>query len=151
MTPEFLALTPGQTVREALAEVRNRGKTVETVYVLPVVANHGRFLGIVHLRDLVMSDPDQRVEDLIDPGVEPILATEDRERAARFIQRTDALAAPVIDGQGCLLGLVTVDDAMDILDREGEEDLARAGGGVEPLNRPHLTSRRSSLWPITLG
>ncbi|MFP3867559.1 MAG: hypothetical protein ACLFUU_05270 [Desulfobacteraceae bacterium] len=98
-----------------------------------------------------MSDPDQRVEDLIDPGVEPILATEDRERAARFIQRTDALAAPVIDGQGCLLGLVTVDDAMDILDREGEEDLARAGGGVEPLNRPHLTSRRSSLWPITLG
>lgn len=138
MTPEFLPLAPTQTVRDALAQIREKGRTAETVYVLPVVDDEGHFLGVVHLRELVMSEPDTEVMDLIDPGIEPIPATEDRERAARLIQSTDTLAAPVVDAQGRLLGLVTVDDAMDILDREGEEDLARAGG-AEPLNRPYFS------------
>lgn len=139
MTPEFLALAPGLRAHEALAEIRSQGRAVETVYVLPVIRHDGGFLGAVHLRDLVLADPDRSVEALIDPGIEPILATEDRERAARLIQTTDALAAPVVDTQGRLLGLVTVDDAMDILDREGEEDLARAAGGAEPLHRPYFS------------
>jgi len=145
MTPEFLALAPSLTVGEALAEVRRQGRAVETVYVLPVIRHDGGFLGAVHLRDLVLSDPDRPVEALIDPGIEPILATADRERAARLIQTTDALATPVVDAQGRLLGLVTVDDAMDILDREGEEDLARAAGASEPLNRPYFAV---SIWRL---
>jgi magnesium transporter len=157
MTREFQALTPGVTVREALAEIRSKGRAAETVYVLPVIRNDGRFLGVVHLRDLVMSDPDRQVEELIDPGIEPILATEDRERAARLIQTTDALAAPVVDSQGRLLGLVTVDDAMDILDRESAEDLARAGGASEPLNRPYFSvsvlrlARARVVWLLVLA
>lgn len=156
MTPEFLAIRPGLTVGEVMAEIRSKRKTVETLYVLPIVRNDGGFVGIVHLRDLVMSKSERRVEELIDPSIQPVLATEDQENAARLIQTTDALAAPVVDDQGRLLGLVTVDDAMDILDREAEEDLAR-GGGAEPLNRPYFTvsilrlAKNRVIWLLTLA
>ena len=156
MTPEFLAIRPGLTVGEVMAEIRKKGKTAETIYVLPVVRNDGGLLGIVHLRDLVMSESERRVEELIDPIIQPVLATEDREQAARLIQTTEALAAPVVDDQGRILGLVTVDDAMDILDREAEEDLARSGGS-EPLNRPYFTvsilrlAKTRVVWLLALG
>jgi magnesium transporter len=157
MTPEFVALKPGLTVREALAEIRRQARLDEFVNVLPLVSDDGRFLGVVHLRDLVRSDPDQELEDLVDPDIEPILAVEDQERAARLIQRTRALAAPVVDDQGRLLGLVTVDDALDILDRESAEDLARAGGASEPLNRPYFSvsvmrlARTRVVWLLVLA
>jgi magnesium transporter len=157
MTPEFLALQTGWTVSRALEEVRSRGRTVETIYVLPVLEDDARLLGVVHLRDLVLAAAHQRVDELIDPGIGPIKADEDRERAARLIQTTDALAAPVVDGQGRLLGLVTVDDAMDILDREAGEDFARAGGASEPLNRPYFTvsvlhlARTRAIWLLILA
>jgi P-type Ca2+ transporter type 2C len=157
MTPEFLALKPGLTVNEALAEIRRQAQLVDTVDVLPLVSDDGRFVGVVHLRDLVRSDPDQSLEDLVDHGIEPILAVEDQERAARLIQRTRALAQPVVDDQGRLLGLVTVDDAMDILDRESEEDLARAGGASEPLHRPYFSvsvlrlARTRVVWLLALA
>jgi len=139
MTPEFLALKHGWTVAVAVAEVRARGRAVETIYVLPVLDEDARLLGVVHLRDLILADPYTVVDQLIDPGISPIQVDDDREQAARLIQATDALAAPVVDAHGRLLGLVTVDDAMDILDREAEEDFARAGGGLEPLNRPYFS------------
>jgi magnesium transporter len=156
MTPEFLSIRPGLTVGEVMAEIRSKGKTVETLYVLPIVGNDGGFVGIVHLRDLVMSESERRVEELVDPSIQPVLATEDQEKAARLIQTTDALAAPVVDDQGRLLGLVTVDDAMDILDREAEEDLARSGG-AEPLNRPYFTvsilrlAKNRVIWLLMLS
>jgi magnesium transporter len=157
MTLEFLALEPGLTAREALAVIRDRGRAAESVYVLPVLRADGTFLGVVELRDLVLSDPERRVKDLLDPGIEPILATEDREQAARLIQTSNALAVPVTDARGRLLGLVTADDAMDILDREGAEDLARAGGASEPLDRPYFSAsvlrlaRARVVWLLALA
>lgn len=157
MTPEFLALAPGMTAGEALVEIRRSGRTAETIYTLPVVRPDGIVLGVVHLRELVMADPDRRVKDLVDPGIEAILATEDRERAARLLQTTDALAVPVTDARGRLVGLVTADDAMDILDEEGAEDLARAGGASEPLDRPYFSvsilqlARARVVWLLALA
>jgi len=157
MTPEFLALKMGWSASHALSEVRRRGGAAETIYVLPVIGDDGTLQGVVHLRDLVMASVDQLIDELIDPGVEAIKAGEDRELAARLIQTTDALAAPVVDNQGHLLGLVTVDDAMDILDREEEEDFARAGGGSEPLHRPYFTAsvlhlaRARVVWLLALA
>jgi magnesium transporter len=157
MTPEFLALAPGMTAGEALAEIRRKGRTAETIYTLPVVQPDGIVFGVVHLRELVMADPDRRVKDLVDPGIEAVLATEDRERAARLIQTTDALAVPVTDARGRLVGLVTADDAMDILDEEGAEDLARAGGASEPLDRPYFSvsilqlARARVVWLLALA
>lgn len=120
MTPEFLALEPGMTAAQALEKIRRQGATAETVYVLPLLDGELHLLGLVYLKDLVLAPGDRNVEDLADTTVRPLEPLEDREVAARLIQATDTLAAPVVDKQGRLLGLVTVDDAMDILDREVE-------------------------------
>ncbi len=157
MTREFLALECGWSVARALQEVRARARAVETIYVLPVLGEDERLLGVVHLRDLVLADASALVDDLIDPGIGAIHFAEDRERAARLIQTTDALAAPVVDAQGRLLGLVTVDDAMDILDHEAGEDFALAGGASEPLNRPYFSvsilhlARTRAVWLLVLA
>lgn len=155
MTPEYLALSPGMSAAEALEVVRRSGQQAETVYVLPVLDEGRHYLGVVHLRDLVMADPAEHVEDIIDHGIEAVPATHDRELTARLIQDTDALAAPVVDHQNRLLGLVTMDDAMDILGQEEGEDLARAGA-AEPLNRPYFTvsvlhlARARVVWLLVL-
>ncbi|HQG31972.1 MAG TPA: magnesium transporter [Deltaproteobacteria bacterium] len=141
MTPEFISLEPGMTVGRALDRVRRDGGKAETVYVLPLLGEDLTLLGLVHLKDLVTSPEDARVDELADVDVRSISALEDQETAARVIQATDTLAAPVVDKENRLLGLITVDDAMDIIDREDEEDFARAGGGSEPLARPYLSAR----------
>lgn len=140
MTPEFISLEPGMTVGEALDKVRTEGGKAETVYVLPLLGKNLELLGLINLKDLVTSPEDLSVDTLADTNVRSIGALEDQETAARVIQATDTLAAPVVDKENRLLGLITVDDAMDILDREDEEDLARAGGGSEPLARPYFSA-----------
>ena len=156
MTPQFLALGAEMSVADALAAVRGNGQKAETVYILPVIDAQRHYLGVVHLRDLVMADPAEPIVKLIDHGVQAVLATQDRETTARLIQDTDALAAPVIDHQNRLLGLVTMDDAMDILGQEEGEDMARVGG-AEPLNRPYFTvsilhlARARVVWLLVLA
>jgi len=156
MTPEFLSLSPGLTVAEALKKIRQDGRTAETVYVLPLLDDGHHLLGLVHLKDLVLAPGDQLVDDLADRMVPSVPVLEDREVAARLIQTTDTLAAPVVDRQGRLVGLVTVDDAMDVLDREGEEDLAWAGG-AGPLARPYFSvsalrlARTRVVWLLALA
>lgn len=140
MTPEFINLEPGMTVGKALERVRREGGSAETVYVLPLLGENLKLLGLVQLKDLVISPDDTIVDELADMNVRSISALEDQETAARVIQATDTLAAPVVDKENRLLGLITVDDAIDILDREVEEDFARAGGGSEPLARPYFSA-----------
>lgn len=140
MTPEFINLDLGMTVGNALEKVRREGGRAETVYVLPLLGEDLKLLGLVQLKDLVISSEDTLVDELADMNVRSISALEDQETAARVIQATDTLAAPVVDKENRLLGLITVDDAIDILDREVEEDFARAGGGSEPLARPYFSA-----------
>ncbi|MGE5293895.1 MAG: magnesium transporter MgtE N-terminal domain-containing protein [Solirubrobacterales bacterium] len=134
MTPEFLSLAPGLTAAEALERIRQHGRVAETVYVLPLLDQQQRLLGLVHLKDPVLAPGDRLVDELADTTVRPLEVLDDREVAARLIQMTDT--SP--DKQGRLLGLVTIDEAMDVLDREGEEDLAWASGS-EPLARPYFS------------
>jgi len=156
MTPEFLALGPGLTVAQALEKIRREGQAAETIYVLPLLDDDHHLLGLVYLKDLVLAPCDQLVDELADTMVRPLPALEDQEVAARLIQMTDTLAAPVVDKEGRLLGLVTVDDAMDVLDREVEEDLAWAGGS-EPLARPYFSvsalrlARTRVIWLLALA
>ncbi|MBM4029243.1 MAG: magnesium transporter, partial [Planctomycetes bacterium] len=156
MTPEFLALGPGLTVAQALEKIRREGQAAETIYVLPLLDDEHHLLGLVYLKDLVLAPCDQLVDELADTMVRPLPALEDQEVAARLIQMTDTLAAPVVDKEGRLLGLVTVDDAMDVLDREVEEDLAWAGGS-EPLARPYFSvsalrlARTRVIWLLALA
>ena len=136
MTPHYLELQPEVTVGEALETIRARGRGLETLQVLPV-RNRDRCLqGVVRLTDLVREDPRVRVIEVMDTDYPAVSAYEDQEPVARLIQEEDLLAVPVVDREQRLVGVVTVDDAMEVLEREETEDLARVGAS-EPLGVPY--------------
>lgn len=143
MTPELVAIPDTITVSAALARVRQRGRQAETVYLLPVIGAGRVVTGVVSLRRLLFTDDDVLVSDVMS---EPVMvnAYDDQEDAARLVSEQGLLAVPVVDAEGRLVGLFTVDDAMEILESEESEDIARAGAS-EPLRRPYLST---SIWGL---
>ncbi|HVL84000.1 MAG TPA: magnesium transporter [Pseudonocardia sp.] len=137
MSPEVAALPEGLTAGQALEHVRRTGENAETIYLLPVLGAGRRVCGVVSLRRLLVSDPATPVADL---ASEPIVvrATDDQELAAQVVRDYGLVAVPVVDHEERLLGVFTVDDAMRVLEREEDEDLARAGA-AEPLRAPYLS------------
>ena len=139
MSPEVASLRAGMTAREALDRLRQIGRSAETIYALPVTDDHRRLVGALGLRDLVLADPETLVGDLMDTEVFSARVDADQEEAARLIREADLLALPIVDTEDRLVGIVTVDDAMEVLEEEETEDLARAGG-AEPLGRPYMAT-----------
>lgn len=138
MSPEVANLRASMTAAEALERVRRIGHDAETLYALPVTDDSRQLVGVLGLRDLVLAAPDAVVGDLMDRDVYSATVTADQEEVARLIRDADLLALPIVDAESRLVGVVTVDDAMEILEEEDTEDLARAGG-AEPLGRPYLS------------
>jgi magnesium transporter len=139
MSPEVVNLRANQSVSDALARLRRIGRSAETIYGLPVTDDQRRLVGALGLRDLVLADPDTQVGELMDREVYSARVDEDQEAVARLMQEADLLALPIVDAEGRLVGVVTVDDAMEVLEQEQTEDVARAGG-AEPLGRPYLAT-----------
>lgn len=140
MSPEVASLRATLTAGEALDRLRRIGKSAETIYALPVTDDQRRLIGMLGLRDLVLADPDrQLVRDLMDTDVYSARVDSDQEEVARLMRDADLLALPIVDGEDRLVGIVTVDDAMQILEEEETEDVARVGG-AEPLGRPYLST-----------
>ena len=155
MSPEVVNLKANQTVAAALARLRRIGGSAETIYALPVTDDQRQLVGALGLRDLVLADPDTLVGDLMDRDVYSARVNQDQEEVARLIQEADLLALPIVDTEGRLVGIVTVDDAMRILEEEQTEDVARAGG-AEPLEHPYLSTsvlglaRTRVVWMMVL-
>ncbi|MBA0049824.1 magnesium transporter [Streptomyces sp. AJS327] len=128
MTPELVPLHEGQTVQQALQRVRARGAEAETVYTLPVVDAGRRLTGVVGLRELVLSEPDRPVSELADSEAPYAVAAEPAEDAARLMRETNVLNLPVVDSEGRLVGLLTSDDALEVIEAADTEDVARQSG-----------------------
>ncbi|MFI9651382.1 magnesium transporter [Guyparkeria halopsychrophila] len=141
MTPDFIALRPDWTLSHALAHVQGHSGRSETVDVLFITDGHGRLLGWAGLRTLVLGDPQAKVESLLGDEPVSIVVSEDREEAARLIQHYDLTALPVVDDAGVLLGMVTIDDVMDVVEEEATEDIHKLGG----LGAKHLSLRGASI------
>lgn len=139
MSPEVASLRAGMTASEALERLRRIGRSAETIYALPVTDDHRRLVGALGLRDLVLADPATPVGELMDTDVYSARVDADQEEVARLIREADLLALPIVDTEDRLVGIVTVDDAMEVLEEEETEDVARSGG-AEPLGRPYLTT-----------
>ncbi len=139
MTTEFLALRQRMTVREALDAVRNLAPTADpdNIFYLYVVDKHGRLVGMVTLYDLIRARPDAVLRDIMDRDVISVRADVDREEAARILARYDLLSLPVVDEFGRLIGIITSDDVIDVVEEEATEDIQRLGGS-QPLDRPYL-------------
>lgn len=154
MTPAVMTLEPEQTVAEALERVRRHGRRAETVYLMPVLGDGLCVAGVVSLRRLLFTDPSVGVADVMVEAI-TVRAEEDQEVAARLVRDHGLVALPVVDDEGRLLGVFTVDDAMRVLEAEESEDIARSGA-TEPLRRPYLSAdllglvRSRILWLLVL-
>ena len=137
MTSEFLALRRRMTAAEAIEAIRQWQPEAETIYYLFVVDRYGRLVGVVNLRQLIVAPPNAIIQDIMDEDVIYVTADVDQEGVARLMARYDLLALPVVDENKILLGVITFDDLVDVLEEEATGDLQRYGG-AEPLERPYL-------------
>jgi magnesium transporter len=150
MTTEFLALRRRMTAAEAIEAFRQWNPDAETIYYLYVVDQFGRLSGVVNLRQLILADPDTLIKDLMETKLIFVGPDTDQEEAAQLLLRYDLLALPVVDDQKRLLGVITVDDVMDVLEEEATEDIQRYGG-AQPLERPYLDTPPSVITRKRIG
>ncbi len=155
MSPEFVHVHPSDSLDDALARVRVRGRASETIYTVPVTDDSRRLVGVVSLRDLLLPPGTDQVYDHMSPPMFAF-ADEDAEEAARRCVERRVLAFPVLDRERRLLGMLTIDDATRIVEAAHDEDTARAGA-AEPLRRPYLLTpvttiaRSRVVWLLVLG
>ncbi|MEU4647964.1 magnesium transporter [Nocardia fluminea] len=130
MTPEVVALPDNLTVAQALGCVRAKGANAETVYTLPVVDRGRRLTGIVELRELVLHSPDAMVSELVVTEPPFVRATDAAEKAARLMSSTNLINLVVVDSEDRVVGLLTIDDAMEVLEAADSEDVAKQAGSA---------------------
>lgn len=144
MSPEFVSLRASLTASEALDKIRHEGLDAETVYALPVLDDHRHLIGITGLRALVLAPPSERVGELMTTDIHQVTTDTDQEVAARLVREAGLIALPVVDSEGRLVGVITVDDALRVLEDEDTEDFALAGGS-SPLRSPYLSASALGL------
>ncbi|MFE9323057.1 MULTISPECIES: magnesium transporter [unclassified Nocardia] len=155
MTPEVVALPRNLSVPDALQTVRIKGINAETVYTLPVVDAGRRLTGIVELRELVLSRPETMVSDLVVTEPTFVRATDSAEKAARLMRETNVINLPVVDSEDRLVGLLTIDDAVEVIEAADSEDVAKQAGSA-PWEGHYMAAkvfqlaRYRALWLLLL-
>ena len=155
MTPSFVNVRETMTAGEALDKIRRRGGHPNNLRVLTVTDNARRLIGTVDLPTVVTADPDTPIGELIPEERYFSYAHDDQEAAARLIQEADLAALPIVDKESRLVGVLTFDDAMAILEEESTEDISRIGG-VEPLERNYMSASvlqlagKRAVWLLAL-
>lgn len=144
MTLDFIAVHPDWTVAQALAYIREHGYDRETLNVIYVVDEHGRLIDDVRVRRFLLAHPDTHVRELMDGNVPQLAATDDRAHALDMFRKYDRIALPVTDDGGKPIGIVTVDDILDVADAEATEDIQKLGG-TEALDEPYITIALSRM------
>ncbi|WP_129668339.1 magnesium transporter [Phytoactinopolyspora endophytica] len=137
MTPEVVAIHRNLTAAQALDVVRTKGANAETVYTLPVVDDGRQLVGVASLRDLVTADTGQLVDELAEKDYVSVRATDDAEYAARLMRDANLLDLPIVDSEDRVLGFLTIDDAMEVVEAADTEDAYRQSGS-EPLAGAYL-------------
>lgn len=156
MTTEFVDLKEFHSAAQALAIVRRRARDTETIYSLYVTDGSRHLTGILSLRDLVTADPEARIGDVMTRDVVSVGTDTNQEEVARAIQRYDFLAVPVVDREQRLVGIVTVDDVIDVIEQEATRDLYAAGavqaGDEDDYFQSNLftVARRRVVWLLVL-
>jgi magnesium transporter len=156
MTTEFIDLKEFHSAGQALEIVRRRARDTETIYSLYVTDASRHLTGILSLRDLVVADPEARIGDVMTRDVISVSTDTNQEEVARAIQRYDFLAVPVVDREQRLVGIVTVDDVIDVIEQEATRDLYAAGavqaGDEDDYFQSNLftVARRRVVWLLVL-
>ena len=144
MTTEYVYLKRTMTVGDALEKIRKVAIEKETIYTCYVTEN--RFLvGIVTAKDLLISPLDRKIEEIMETNVVSVKTEDDKEEAAAMFLKYDLLALPVVDKENRIVGIITVDDAMDVQTEEAEEDFAKMGA-ITPSDKPYMKTGIFEIW-----
>ncbi len=153
MTTEYVAIPENSTCRSAMTILRNAAPDAETIYYLFVVDEAHRLSGVISLRDLIVADEDTLIKDIMNERVVSVLVNEDQEEVARMIKDYNFLAVPVLDFENHLLGIVTVDDIIDVLDEEASDDYSKlaAVSDMDTFDKgPFSAARKRLPWLVIL-
>ncbi len=155
MTPHFVAVRPEWSIAQAMEHVRQQSEEGETVNVIYVTDDNGQLLDMIELKRFILGKPEEKVEQIMEDTVVSVTVTEDREEAVQKIQHYDIEALPVADDRGRLVGIVTVDDVLDVAEAESTEDFHKMGSvGVLNLNlnqaSPWLLFQKRIGWLLIL-
>jgi len=145
MTAEFVDLKKYMSVKESIARIRRIGEDKETIYVCFVTNASRKLEGIVTVKDLLLHDDDVIIEDLMDRNVIFATTTEDQESVSEKFSDYDLMAMPVVDKEGRLVGIVTVDDVIDVMEQEATEDIEKMAG-MTPSDKPYSRTRPLEIW-----
>ena len=145
MTSEFVDLKKYMNVRESIARIRRIGEDKETIYVCFVISADRKLEGIVTVKDLLLSDDDTVIEELMDRNVIFASTTEDQESVSEKFSDYDLMALPVVDKEGRLVGIVTVDDVIDVMEQEATEDFEKMAG-ILPSDKPYSRTGIIDMW-----
>ncbi|GHE47673.1 magnesium transporter [Sphingobacterium griseoflavum] len=137
MTPDYITVKPHWSITRVLEHIRRYGNASETIDVLYVIDSEGRLMDDIKIRDILISDLDTKVEDLIDSRLISLHANDPQEEAVNVFRMNNRVALPVVDEQGIMLGMVTIDDILWVANEEYTEDMQRIGG-TEALDEPYL-------------
>ena len=145
MTTEYVSLRPDMTVEDAIKRIRRTGVDKETINTCYVTASNRKLLGIVTIRTLLLAEENATMEELMTEEVISALTTQDREEVALDFNKYDLSAMPVVDVENRLVGIVTVDDVMDVLQEETTEDIEKMAA-ITPLDRPYLKTAAFKMY-----
>jgi len=155
MTPEYLAVQPDWTVQQVLDHIRNHGKDKETINVIYVIDDDGNLLDDIRIREFLLVATDKKVQDLMDHKFNYLKVTDDEEAAIQEFRKNNRVALPVIDEDGIMIGIVTIDDVLRLAVEEETENIQKIGG-VEALDEPYMKipflklMKKRSGWLIVL-
>ena len=155
MTPEYIAVERDWTVNEVIDHIREVGKDSETIDVIYVVDDKGVFIDDVRIREIILANPEKKIEDVIDYRYIALNVNDDQEMASEAFKMNNRVALPVLDNNSILLGIVTIDDVLWLTQEEFSEDIQKIGG-TEALDEPYLEIpilrlfRKRVVWLVVL-
>ncbi len=130
MALEFVAVNADATVQEAIEGIREKREEVENLYYVFVINDSGRLVGVISIKDLILEPPGRRISEFMDPKVIAVHVDTDQEEVANLVKKYDLVNIPVVDGQGVLVGRITHDDIIDVIEEEADEDITLMGGVI---------------------
>ena len=149
MTTEYVSLSENMTVEQAFDKIRKTGLNKETVYTCYVTDRKKHLIGVITVKTLLLSDVKDVIADIMDTNVIAVETLEDKEQVAMKFSDYDFLALPVVDKEGCIVGIVTVDDAVDVLKEEATEDIQKMAA-IVPNEKPYLKQSVWRIWSIRI-
>ena len=155
MTPEYIAVKPDWDIMQTLEHIRKYGKDSETLNIIYVIDAKGKLIDDIKIRDVILAPLESKIADLMDKNFVELNVHDDQEKAVEVFKKYDRVALPVVDALGFLIGIVTVDDVLDVAEEEATEDIQKLGG-TEALEEPYIDTtitdmvKKRGKWLVVL-